>query len=538
MIKNNNIINNEDFDFLKKLYDFGIRWRTSADKIINSRQLCHLYFRNKVPLEDGTIITKEEKISDNLTNEPKFNQLNLEEEELQNIKNIKKEKKSINSEDEIENFDEKNIKENTFLEKKRFNKNIFDWDENDNNINNNDNLGKKFKKFKKSKDEKLKTELKNINIENNTNEYTYTQSENVKKYYLNQPLQLFECENLLSLINNKDPIPNYNPKSYFTRSHSEQKKLEKLPHININITNNNINNNQFLNNENEHPENKVTQEQINKFISMDYYNRYMYLRSNLIFHDDTGEQYCICRKGDDSVNYMIMCEKCKEWFHGKCLDMPKNVADNISHYYCLCCSRKYDLPKEEYHKKFYDNKRASINDLMTMIEEGKNAKCLFKEIEILEDIKIRSDFWQKNYYNLLDEIVEFYKNDKNGILTEDLENKLGILYLESEAIQIELDIFFKPINILRYNEWFKDVNKVTNLSRQDENEVEKLLKKAYSLFKLEKDKHDVSQNEKKYYELIIQRAEMQIDILTQLYKILHNSDYIDDISGKKKLINK
>ena len=101
-------------------------------------------------------------------------------------------------------------------------------------------------------------------------------------------------------------------------------------------------------------EQQVSPEQIQSFISMDYYHRYMYLRSNLIFHDDTNEEYCICRKGDDSVNYMIICEKCKEWFHGKCLGMPKSVADKISNYYCLCCTRKFDLPKEYYHKQFFE----------------------------------------------------------------------------------------------------------------------------------------------------------------------------------------
>lgn len=257
------------------------------------------------------------------------------------------------------------------------------------------------------------------NIINDSTEIEYHQSDNVKKYYLNQPLQKDECANLLSLINNKEYLPlipqtesNNSKLNYYTRSHSVMQ-----------THNNNGNNNSNNNNQKmgliEEPQ--ITQEQIQKFIDMNYYQRYNYLRSNLIFHDDNKEEYCICRKGDDSVNYMIICEKCKEWFHGKCLGMPKSVADKISNYYCLCCTRKYDLPKEYYHKQFFEIKRISMNDLILMIEEGKKANCFFEEIEILEDIKIRAEIWNKKYYKLLEEVTAYYNKKNVDCLNEELE---------------------------------------------------------------------------------------------------------------------
>ena len=35
-----------------------------------------------------------------------------------------------------------------------------------------------------------------------------------------------------------------------------------------------------------------------------------------------------------------MYENCKEWFHGKCINLSKKEADNIKDYICLCCIRR------------------------------------------------------------------------------------------------------------------------------------------------------------------------------------------------------
>ena len=270
---------------------------------------------------------------------------------------------------------------------------------------------------------------------------------------------------------------------------------------------------------------------------MDYYQRYMFLKSHLIFHDDTGEQYCICRKGDDSINYMISCEICKEWFHGKCLGMPKPVADNISNYYCLCCSKKYDFPKENYHKHFYEIKRVSLNELVLMIEEGKKANCIFEEMEILEDIKLRSEIWNKKFYKLLDKIIQIYK--KNNFLDLETERNLEILYLESEAIQLNLSTFSHVINILKHNKWFKDVNKELISNKQNEENITKLLKSAYRIFNINEKNIEIPKLENEYYEIIYQMLEMKIGILEEIYFILkqsggrENSPLIKDKNKKK-----
>ena len=577
---NNKFTDCEEYLFIKSLYDFGIKWTENAKKIINSRQLCQLYFKNKIPLEDGTIIENNENPDKNKLIYPNIENNNVSKSEPlvfreQNLNNIinestVKSNRFILGENQFLNNNLSN-----FLSRKRShdntnnNNNINDIDNAYPNNSNNDIHNKTINKddykpnnndMEENKaliiDRNNSISLKEINISNNTlktnennaekevnekdniindsTEIEYHQSDNVKKYYLNQPLQKDECANLLSLINNKEYLPlipqtesNNSKLNYYTRSHS-------VMQTHNNNGNNNLNNNNQKMGLIEEPQ--ITQEQIQKFIDMNYYQRYNYLRSNLIFHDDNKEEYCICRKGDDSVNYMIICEKCKEWFHGKCLGMPKSVADKISNYYCLCCTRKYDLPKEYYHKQFFEIKRISMNDLILMIEEGKKANCFFEEIEILEDIKIRAEIWNKKYYKLLEEVTAYYNKKNVDCLNEELEKKLEIIYLESEAIQIELNTFLHPIIFLKHNEWFKGVNKELNSNKNNEENIKNYIKNSYFIFNLNVKNYITKPKlEENYYNRIYQLADYKLNILFDVYNIIHQNDGEDNsISTKEK----
>ena len=546
---NNKFIDCPEQIYLKSLYDFGMKWTENAKKIINSRQLCQLYFKNKIPKKDGTFIEDSKNLIDILSGQSNENTL------------IKP--KFAFNEENNEDEDDDNIKDNNtnnFLAKKR-NSDDIDIDQEDKDkekiksVNNNSNIDINNKEINSNENNSIaldeEVEEKDINdldINNENNIFDafeenieYNPSEKVKKYYLNQPLQKYEAANLLSLINNAFIL------SQNTQQSQNQTQNSKNAHFTRSYNNNNANNKEIKSQDNNintkhhqintqlSREENVTPEQIQKFISMDYYQRYMFLKSHLILHDDTGEQYCICRKGDDSINYMISCEKCREWFHGKCLGMPKPVADNISNYYCLCCSRKYDYPKESYHKQFFEIKRVSLNELVLMIEEGKKPNCLFEEMEILEDIKIRSEIWNKKFYKLLENIIEIYRT--NNFLDKVTERSLEILYLESEAIQISLSTFSHVINILKHNEWFKDVNKELNSNRKSEENIQKLIKSAYWVFGLNDKNLEIPKMEDRYYNIIYQSAESKLEILFGLYAILKQNgggDNSPNIKEKNK----
>ena len=562
---NNKFLDCPEQTFIKALYDFGTKWTENAKKIINSRQLCQLYFNNKIPKKDGTFVEDSQNIIDILSGqsnentliEPKFANDNNNKDDDININNNKdKNNNFLSKKRNNDNIDDLN-KEEKEKEKEKNKNNIINNDIN-NNINNkekekNNNINNTINNNEISLDEESE-EKDSINENNNNNSNNtsnifdafdpnieYTQSEKVKKYYLNQPLQKYEASNLLSLLNNAFNLSQNNPNSqlqnpnHYTRSHNNNNYNITKEIIYTNYANSKTTEIITTYNQNNREEN-VTQEQIQKFISMNYYERYMFLKSHLIFHDDNPKfKYCICRQGDDRINYMINCESCEEWFHGKCLAMPKPVADNIEHYYCLCCCRKYDLPKENYHKQFFEIKRVSLNELVFMIDEGKKVNCIFEEMEILEDIKLRSEIWNKKFYQLLDKIVDIYKKN-NNYLDKDTENQLEILYLESEAIQVSLSNFSHVINILKHNEWFKKVNKELNSNRKNLENIGNLIKQAYWVFNMN-EKIERPKMEENYNNIVYQLAELKLGMLFELYEIYH-PNITGDISPSIKEKNK
>ncbi|KAF9084972.1 hypothetical protein BGX23_010077 [Mortierella sp. AD031] len=49
--------------------------------------------------------------------------------------------------------------------------------------------------------------------------------------------------------------------------------------------------------------------------------------------------YCVCRGPYDGVEFMIACDRCEEWFHGRCIGMKPQEAKKSNHYYCDTCQR-------------------------------------------------------------------------------------------------------------------------------------------------------------------------------------------------------
>ncbi|KHO01387.1 Set1 complex component spp1 [Metarhizium album ARSEF 1941] len=48
--------------------------------------------------------------------------------------------------------------------------------------------------------------------------------------------------------------------------------------------------------------------------------------------------YCLCR-GPDDHRWMICCERCEDWFHGECINMNKEIGENlIEKFICPNCT--------------------------------------------------------------------------------------------------------------------------------------------------------------------------------------------------------
>ena len=57
-------------------------------------------------------------------------------------------------------------------------------------------------------------------------------------------------------------------------------------------------------------------------------------------NEEQGEEdsniYCFCKKTWDN-HFMIQCDYCQEWYHGKCVDITPTEALNIDKYRCSAC---------------------------------------------------------------------------------------------------------------------------------------------------------------------------------------------------------
>ncbi|KAF9214081.1 hypothetical protein BGZ59_004353 [Podila verticillata] len=49
--------------------------------------------------------------------------------------------------------------------------------------------------------------------------------------------------------------------------------------------------------------------------------------------------YCVCRGPYDGVEFMIACDRCEEWFHGRCIGLKPQDAKKSNHYYCETCQK-------------------------------------------------------------------------------------------------------------------------------------------------------------------------------------------------------
>eukprot|EP00516_Mucochytrium_quahogii_P008434 CAMPEP_0203759188 /NCGR_PEP_ID=MMETSP0098-20131031/12156_1 /ASSEMBLY_ACC=CAM_ASM_000208 /TAXON_ID=96639 /ORGANISM=" , Strain NY0313808BC1" /LENGTH=1980 /DNA_ID=CAMNT_0050651993 /DNA_START=257 /DNA_END=6195 /DNA_ORIENTATION=- len=59
--------------------------------------------------------------------------------------------------------------------------------------------------------------------------------------------------------------------------------------------------------------------------------------------DDGANRYCICNGFNDG-EFMIFCDDCEGWFHGRCVNLSQKVGDTLTQYMCPDCSKKKDVP--------------------------------------------------------------------------------------------------------------------------------------------------------------------------------------------------
>ncbi|KAF7347794.1 hypothetical protein MVEN_01536900 [Mycena venus] len=60
----------------------------------------------------------------------------------------------------------------------------------------------------------------------------------------------------------------------------------------------------------------------------------------LVTAAEDDKLYCICKTKYDEDRFMIACDKCDEWYHTQCVDMPDLVVDLVDQFFCPLCIEK------------------------------------------------------------------------------------------------------------------------------------------------------------------------------------------------------
>ncbi|KAI1896742.1 hypothetical protein AGOR_G00097940 [Albula goreensis] len=129
----------------------------------------------------------------------------------------------------------------------------------------------------------------------------------------------------------------------------------------------------------------------------------------------TEELYCICRTPYDEAQFYIGCDRCQNWYHGRCVGILQSEATHIDEYVCPQCQSTEDAmtvltPLTD---KDYEGLRRILRSLQAhkmawpFLEpvDPNDAPDYYGIIKEPMDLATMEDRAQKRYYNKLTEFV-------------------------------------------------------------------------------------------------------------------------------------
>uniref|UniRef100_A0A4W5QUQ3 Bromodomain PHD finger transcription factor n=1 Tax=Hucho hucho TaxID=62062 RepID=A0A4W5QUQ3_9TELE len=127
------------------------------------------------------------------------------------------------------------------------------------------------------------------------------------------------------------------------------------------------------------------------------------------------ELYCICRTPYDQTQFYIGCDRCQNWYHGRCVGILQSEATHIDEYVCPQCQSTEDAmtvltPLTD---KDYEGLRRILRSLQAhkmawpFLEpvDPNDAPDYYGVIKEPMDLSTMEDRLQKRYYNKLTEFV-------------------------------------------------------------------------------------------------------------------------------------
>ncbi|GFT51046.1 nucleosome-remodeling factor subunit BPTF [Trichonephila clavipes] len=95
------------------------------------------------------------------------------------------------------------------------------------------------------------------------------------------------------------------------------------------------------------------------------------------------ELYCLCRSPYDESQFYICCDRCQDWFHGRCVGVLQSEADSIDEYICPNCQSNTRINianLKMLENKDYENIKRLLKALMT----HKHAWPFMKPVDPIE----------------------------------------------------------------------------------------------------------------------------------------------------------
>lgn len=82
---------------------------------------------------------------------------------------------------------------------------------------------------------------------------------------------------------------------------------------------------------------------------------------------ETQQLYCSCRQPYDESQFYICCDKCQDWFHGRCVGIVQSEAEYIDEYVCPECQRNSDANTANM-KSLTQNEIVELKSLIKQIQ--------------------------------------------------------------------------------------------------------------------------------------------------------------------------
>lgn len=100
--------------------------------------------------------------------------------------------------------------------------------------------------------------------------------------------------------------------------------------------------------------------------------------SEFICHDcrrarETQELYCSCKQPYDESQFYICCDKCQDWFHGRCVGIVQSEAEFIDEYVCPNCQRNNSINIANM-KNLTENETTELNKIIKQLQVNKITK--------------------------------------------------------------------------------------------------------------------------------------------------------------------